>query len=332
MTQSLDIVVSVYNDESTIEAFFEAVTEEIDRLPLNTRLVFVCDGSPDKSWEQLERLVALRDDVVAIELSRNFGQHIAVSAGLDFATADYVIVMDSDLQDPPAVIPAIIEQLQEGVDIVYTRRASQTRSATRPTTSRLFWKAIRILGGRQIVGDQLMLRGMRQSYVRAFRSLKERHRLIAGLSAWLGFRSVVLDVEPGLGLRSDSNYTWKRLAGLAIDATTSLSIVPLRLATGLGLIVTAASFLYGAFVLVSAMAGARLQSGFPTLAILVSALGGIQLMILGILGEYVGRTLQESQRRPLYLARQVIGPADAPTTYNLPLPPEPRRVTDVQGP
>ncbi len=136
MTQSLEIAVSVYNDESTIEAFFEAVTAETAELPLDTRIIFVCDGSPDRSWIKLEELVARRDNVVAIELSRNFGQHIAVSAGLDFATADYVIVLDSDLEDPPSAIPAIIEQLEGGADFVYTRRASQPRRAVRTATSR----------------------------------------------------------------------------------------------------------------------------------------------------------------------------------------------------
>jgi glycosyltransferase involved in cell wall biosynthesis len=320
--ESLDIVCTVYNDEKTLREVVGHIAAAIDPLGLDWRLILVCDGSPDKSWEVMRGIAEERSNVLALELSRNFGQHIAVTAGLDHADADYVVAMDSDLQDPPTAIGAMLEKLKtEDLDIVIARRLSRQDPLAKRFTSWVFWRMIRALAGTAIVDNQLMLRVMTRRYVAAFRSLREHHRLIAGLMAWLGFRGGVMEMPGGKRLAGRSNYNVRRLFRLAMDATTSLSLVPLRFATGLGLAVMASSMLYGLYVLVRTLLGHEFLAGFPTLVVLITFLSGAQLLILGIIGEYLGRTLREGQGRPLYFVRTALGAGAEKHVERLPLPP-----------
>lgn len=315
----VDIVVTVYRDESSVRTLFNAIEAAVAPLGVRWRVIFVCDGSPDRSWDVVAGLAAERSNITAVELSRNFGQHIAVSAGLDFATAEMVVVMDSDLQDPPSAIPRMLSLLRDGNDVVLARRATRSGRLPRRIAAAVFWAILRSFVGPRLVTQQLMLRAMRQSYVRAFRSLREQHRFIAGLGAWLGFRQAVIEVEAPAGIRDGSTYRLRVLLTLALDATTAMTIVPLRAASILGCLVTIGSIAYGLGILLLVITGRELQPGFPTLAILVSVLAGVELLILGIIGEYVGRGLRESQRRPLYLVRQITGVGSDAAT--LPLPP-----------
>jgi polyisoprenyl-phosphate glycosyltransferase len=322
--KSLDVVCTIYNDEKTIGLLVDKIAEAVEPMGLPWRLILVCDGSPDGSWRELEKIAGERANVTAVELARNYGQHVAVSAGLDFSTADYVVVMDSDLQDPPSAIPALVDLLdREEYDVVYAIRTLRRDPSMKRLTSWLFWKFIRYLAGKEILADQLMMRGMSRRYVRAFQSLREHHRFIAGLSAWLGFKQGAIRIEGGARLEGRSNYNLRRLFRLAMDATTSLSVVPLRLASGLGLATTAFAFLYGGYTLLRYLFFGGLLAGFPTMVVLITGLSGIQLLILGILGEYLGRVLRESQRRPLYFVRQVRGAGAAAAAATLPLPPTP---------
>jgi glycosyltransferase involved in cell wall biosynthesis len=270
----------------------------------------------------LQELTRTHDNVTALDLSRNFGQHVAVSAGLDFADADYVVLIDSDLQEPPRAIPKILRRLrEEDLDIVYACRRSRSDPLLKKASSWLFWRLIRLLAGPQVSAHQMMLRGMRQRFVQAFRSLREQQRFIAGLTAWLGFRQAIIEVDGGQGVRGHSNYSLRRLLTLSLDATTSLSVVPLRFATGLGFAVTAAAGVYGLLILVRKIFFIDYAAGFPTLVLLVTGFSGIQLTILGILGEYLGRVLRQSQNRPLYFVRDIQGRDAGRLARTLPLPP-----------
>ena len=322
MPATLDIVCAVYNDEGCIERTVDAIAQAVDPLGLDWRMLLVNDGSRDQSWPVLCRLAERRDNLTVLDLSRNFGQQIAVSAGLDFAEADYVVVVDSDLQDPPSAIPELLRKLrEEDLDVVYACRRVRHDPPLKRLTSWVFWRVIHLLAGPAITPNQMMLRGMSRRYVRAFRSLREQHRIVAGLSAWLGFRQGRIEVEAGAGIRGRSNYDLKRLVSLALDATTSLSVVPLRFATALGFLVTTAAVLFGAYTLVKMWVLGGLLPGFTTLVLLISGFAGIQLTILGILGEYLGRVLREAQNRPLYLVRELRGATPSVVASSLPLPP-----------
>ncbi len=318
----IDVVCTIYNDEQIIPRLTEEIARYIEPLGLPYRVIYVCDGSPDKSWQVLEQVIDTYPNVCAIELSRNFGQHIAISAGLDFSDAEYVIVMDSDLEDPPSAIPEIISKLQdENYDIVYTRHISRKDKLAKRTSSEIFWRVFRFLIGPEIVVDQLMLRGMSRRYVKAFTSIREHSRFVGGLSAWLGFKQGVIDVESGVRTHGKSNYNLRRLIGLSLDAATSLSLAPLRFATVLGFIVTASSMFYAAYIVGRVFFGPPLQAGFATLTLMISFFSGVTILILGILGEYIGRTLREAQLRPLYFVRQVKGAGIDKERQHLPLPP-----------
>jgi dolichol-phosphate mannosyltransferase len=322
LPETLDIVCAVYNDESCIRHTVDAIAEAVEPLDVSWRIVLVNDGSHDGSWGVLCALAEERGNITVLDLSRNFGQHIAVSAGLDFANGDYVVVIDSDLQEPPAIIPQLLQRLrEEELDIVYACRRDRHDPALKRLTSWLFWGAIRVLAGPEITPHQMMLRGMRRRYVRAFRSLREQQRFVGGLSAWLGFRQGIIEVEGAEGLRGRSNYNLRRLVQLAVDATTSLSVIPLRFATALGFAVTGAAGLYGLYTLIKMYYLGGLLAGFPTLVLLISGFAGIQLTILGILGEYLGRVLRESQLRPLYFVRDLRGHGSDSLGDSLPLPP-----------
>lgn len=312
MADRLDIVCPVYNDEQTLPQVVDAVAAALDPGGYQWRLILVCDGSPDDSWRVMCELAQQRGNILAVELSRNFGQHIAISAGLDHADAEYVAVMDSDLQDPPEAIAQMLEKLRaEDLDIVYACRLSRKDPPMKRLTSWLFWKLIRVLAGPQIVPNQLMLRVMNRRYVRAFKTLRERHRFIGGLSAWLGFRQGCIELEGGESVRGRSNYNLRRLLRVAMDATTSMSVVPLRFATGLGFTVTLIALAYAAYVFARKLLFDDLMTGFAATATLISFFAGVQLLMLGIVGEYLGRVLEEVQRRPLYLVREAVG-AGAP--------------------
>lgn len=322
MTETLDVVCAIYNDAGGIPRTLEALDEVLTPLDMAWRVIFVNDGSHDASWKVLRELADTHDNVTALDLSRNFGQHVAVSAGLDFADADYVILIDSDLQEPPRVIPEILLRLRdEDLDIVYACRRSRSDPLLKKVTSWLFWRLIRMLAGPQVNAHQMMLRGMRRRFVQAFRSLREQQRFIAGLTAWLGFRQAVIEVDGGKGVRGRSNYSLRRLFTLALDATTSLSVVPLRFATGLGFAVTAAAIVYGVVILMRKIFFVDYAAGFATLVLLITGFAGIQLTILGILGEYLGRVLRQSQNRPLYFVRDIQGAGAGRLQTTLPLPP-----------
>jgi glycosyltransferase involved in cell wall biosynthesis len=321
-SKSIDIVCTIYNDEETLNLLVDAIAEHVEPIGLPWRLILVCDGSPDDSWVEMEKAAAERDNLLIIELSRNFGQHIAVAAGLDQAAADYVIVMDSDLQDPPAAIPEIIEKLQnEDLDIVFVERLRRHDTAFKKFTSWLFWKFIRLVSGKNIRANTMMLRGMSRRAVEALKSMREHHRFLGGLSAWIGFSQGSIEYEAGQRLRGASNYNLPRLARFALDATTSSSMGPLRLASVLGFLATGFAFFYGALIVVKHVFFEVQLPGFSTLVVLITGLSGLQLLILGIMGEYLGRSLRESQRRPLYFIRQAKGAVDQDAIKKMPLPP-----------
>ena len=305
-TQLLCVVTPCYNEEEVIEKFYEALKPVLKSLPgLSHRIIFVDDGSRDGTLERLNAL-GTRDPAVQVyALSRNFGHQIALTAGLDAARGDAVIMMDSDLQHPPTLIPDMIRLWREGHDVVSAvRRATEKSGLFKGFTSAAFYWLINFLSDTNIVrgaADFCLL--SRQAH-RALRRLPERHRFLRGMVSWVGFRRGFVFFEAPDRAAGRSKYTLFKMLQLAFNATFSFSVTPIRLATQLGLVTILLSLLYLIFVVTCFFLGWKLAPGWASIIFLVTFLGGVQLAFVGILGEYIARIFEEVKRRPLYVFKQ----------------------------
>ncbi len=316
----LSVVVPAYDEASVLETFHRRLAAVLDGLDLASEVVYVNDGSRDATLEILRRLQEGDARIAIVDLSRNFGKEIAMSAGLDHARGDAVVVIDADLQDPPELIPELVQGWREGYDGVYaqrTRREGET--ALKRATSRAFYRVIRRLSRIDIPPDTGDFRLLSRRAVDALKLLRERNRFMKGLYAWVGFpqKAVPYERAPRAAGRTKWNY-W-RLWNLAIEGITSFSEAPLKLATYLGLATSLAAFAYAAVVVFKALVYGDPVAGYPSLMAVVLFLGGVQLMTLGVIGEYLARTFSEVKGRPLYLVNAYL-PAVVDEGGSMPAP------------
>ncbi len=264
------------------------------------------DGSSDNTLELLRMLKEADPTIGIVDLSRNFGKEIALTAGLDYARGDVVVVIDADLQHPPELIPRFIARWQEeDTDVVYGQRASRAgESRVKRLTSRTFYRVINSLSGELIPVDAGDFRILSRRAVDALAGARERHRYMKGLFSWIGYRQIPMLYEPDLRYAGASKWDYWKLWNLSIEGITSFSIGPLKVATYLGLIVAILSILYGFYMTIRTVIFGNPVPGFPSLLVAILFLGGLQLIFLGIIGEYLGRTFDEVKQRPLYLVRQ----------------------------
>ena len=306
ITPDVSIVVPCYNESDSLFHFHGRLRKVLERVNERIELLFIDDGSVDDTRNIIETLKVMDPRVGSIFLSRNFGKEAAMTAGIDHARGDAVIVIDSDLQDPPEQIPAMIRAWRGGYDVVVMKRADRASdSFAKRVSAGLYYKLLRRLSSIEIpenVGD---FRLMSRRAVEAVKSLPERNRYMKGLFAWVGFNTIELEFTREARAEGDSKWPVFKLIGLALDGITSFSIAPLRLASLAGAAVAGAALLYALFVFLKTLFIGDDVAGFPTLAILVSFLGGAQLMAIGIVGEYIGRLLIETKQRPLYLTESV---------------------------
>jgi glycosyltransferase involved in cell wall biosynthesis len=298
---TLAVVIPAYNEAPVLAAFQQRLAATLDGLDMDARVLYVDDGSSDGTWRLLGEFAAADARVSAMRLSRNFGKEAAMTAGLDRTDADATIVIDADLQDPPELIPALIARWREGYDVVYaTRGARAGESRLKKLSSAAFYRVMEKLSDTSVPRDTGDFRLLSRRAVHALRSLRERQRFMKGLFAWVGYRqtAIVYDRDPRQAGATKWNY-W-RLWNLAVEGITSFSVAPLRLATWLGVTAAMLAFLYGIWVLVKAMMWGDPVRGYPTLMVVILFLGGVQLLALGVIGEYIGRTYAESKQRPLY--------------------------------
>lgn len=301
----LTIVVPAYNEADVLNAFHRRLLKVINQLPLECSVLYVDDGSRDDTWSIIVSLLAADSRVGALRLSRNFGKEAALTAGLDAAGGDAVVVIDADLQDPPELIPALVEQWQAGYDVVYaTRSARAGESRFKRFTAAAFYRSMEKLSDTAIPRDTGDFRLLSRRALDALGQLRERQRFMKGLFSWIGFRQTAVHYlrEPRQGGSTKWNY-W-RLAQLAIEGITSFSTAPLRLATWVGLTSAAVAFFYGLEVLARTLIYGDAVRGYPTLILVVLFLGGVQLLALGVIGEYLGRNYAESKQRPLYFVEE----------------------------
>lgn len=310
---SLTVVVPAYNEAAVLEAFHGRLGRVLDELPLDCNVLYVDDGSSDATWQIIEGLMARDARTGAIRLSRNFGKEAALTAGLDHVDADAAVVIDADLQDPPELIPALVDQWRAGFDVVYaTRTARAGETGFKRLTAALFYRSMERLSDTRVPRDTGDFRLLSRRSLDALRQLRERQRFMKGLFTWIGFRQTAVYYlrEPRQAGNTKWNY-W-RLLNLAIEGITSFSTVPLRLATWVGVLSSLLAFLYGLWVFGKAVVLGDPVHGYPSLMVVILFLGGVQLLALGVIGEYLGRNYAESKQRPLYFIDQEHAPRMRP--------------------
>lgn len=299
---TLSVVVPVYNEEAVLPAFHRRLAAVLAGVAGGGEIIYVDDGGSDRTPQILRELHVLDATVGVARLSRNFGKEQAMSAGLRLARGAAVVVIDADLQDAPELIPAMVEAWRQGADVVNMRRRSRDGETwVKKATAHAFYRVINRLSEVPIpeqVGD---FRLLSRRAVDALNLLPERSRFMKGLFAWIGFRQVTLDYDRDARAAGDSKWRYRRLWSFALDGITAFSVAPLKVATYIGLASAAGAFGYALYFLAKTLVAGDPVPGFPTLIVTVLFLGGLQLMAIGVLGEYVARLFMETKRRPLYL-------------------------------
>ncbi len=301
---SLSVVVPAYNEDEVLPEFHRRLAAVLDRMGAEAEVVYVNDGSTDGTSACLARLRELDPRVAVIALSRNFGKEIAMSAGLDYAHGDAVVVIDADLQDPPERIPDMVGAWRAGSDVVMMRRASRVNESwLKRTTANSFYRAIGRIGTVTIPKDVGDFRLLSRRAVDALRRLPERSRFMKGLFAWIGFPCHELLYDRDGRHAGKSKWSYWSLWNFALEGITSFSVLPLKVASYVGFVAALLAFAYGVVVVARTLLFGDPVQGFPTIVTIVLLLGGLQLMALGIIGEYIARMFVEVKRRPLYLVQ-----------------------------
>lgn len=301
----LSVVVPAFNEQEVLPEFHRRLRAVTNSMAIHAEVVYVNDGSRDDTLKVMDSLAASDDHVSVINLSRNFGKEIALTAGLDHATGHAVVVIDADLQDPPELIPELWSHWRAGYDVVYAQRLSRVgESALKKLTARAFYALMQRIGGRvrlpEDVGD---FRLLSRRAVDALKQLREHHRFMKGLFVWIGFPQYAVPYHRDARFAGTTKWDYWRLWNFSLEGITSFTTAPLRLATYLGLITALGAFSYGTFIIYKTLVYGDPVRGFPALMSVVTFLGGVQLVTLGIIGEYLGRIFNETKSRPLYLVQ-----------------------------
>lgn len=301
----ISVVAPAYNEQEVLPEFHRRLTEVMSALPHAWEVVYVNDGSRDGTLAVLHELQRQHETVAIVDLSRNFGKEIALTAGLDHARGDAVVVIDADLQDPPSLIPAFVEGWEcEGYDVVYAQRTARDGETwLKRATAQYFYKLMQRVGPVPIPADTGDFRLMSRRAVDALKQLREHHRFMKGLFTWIGFPQKAVPYRRDARFAGATKWNYWKLWNLAIEGFTSFTIFPLKLASYLGLVVACAAFSFGGFIIYRTLVYGDAVAGYPSLMVTVLFLGGVQLIALGVIGEYLGRIFNETKRRPLYLVR-----------------------------
>ena len=324
----LSLIVPVLNEEVAIPLFLETVTPVLAPLKLDVEIIFVDDGSTDATVAVLEQVMATDDRVRLVQLSRNFGKEAALTAGLDFSSGAAVIPMDVDLQDPPELIAEFVRLWRdEGFDIVFGQRVERkSDTGAKRMTAGMFYRVFNAMADRPIDENAGDYRLMSREAVTDTLKLRERNRFMKGLFAWVGYRSAAVPYQRPPRAAGETKFNYWKLWNFALDGITSFSTVPLKIWTYVGGLVAVGAVLYTLFIFVRTLIFGADVPGYASLMVVILVLGAVQLISLGILGEYMGRLYVEVKQRPIYLVRHAKGFASVRRTE--PLSEEP--VTDLR--
>lgn len=306
----LSIVVPFYNEEIVAPHMCErlGLLKHCADIPIE-ELIFIDDGSQDKTLEVLKHAAKRDSRVKVISFSRNFGHQIAVTAGLDLATGDAAVVIDGDMQDPPEIIDLLVQKWLEGFEVVYATRRTRKDGFMKRAACAIFYRLLRKLTEIDIPLDSGDFSLIDKKVLSVLRSMPERSRFVRGLRAWIGFKAAGVEYERHARLAGNTKYPFKKLLNLALVGMFGFSTIPLRFATYSGLFVSLISFIFGVWIFVGRLVFhlAYSLAGWSSLMVSLFFMGGVQLFIIGILGEYIGMIYRETQARPLYIIREKFG-------------------------
>lgn len=301
----LSVIVPAYNEESNVGPLCERVLAALSGEVRSVEVVFVDDGSSDATWERISEAAGRDERVRGVRFARNFGHQMAVTAGLDAARGRAAVIIDADLQDPPEVIPDMIQRWREGFEVVYGRRERREgETVFKRATAALFYRVLRMMTSVDIPVDTGDFRLLGSRALAAYRAFPEHNRFIRGMISWIGFPQTAVSYRRHARAAGRTKYTIRKMVRLAVDGVIAFADLPLRVALWLGLVAMACAFCVLTVVVVLGLAGGG-WSGLGVVSGLVTLLAGVQLVMLGVVGQYLGRVLDEVRGRPLYLVRQV---------------------------
>lgn len=306
-TPLISIVIPAYNEEDVLVEFHNALDKALSDQPVDVEIVYVNDGSTDNTLGVINHLRTTDRRITLLDLSRNFGKEIALTAGLHKAAGDAVVVMDADLQDPPGLIPEMIYEWQNGYDVVYARRTARFgESVLKKTTAHFFHRILQRVGKFEIPEDTGDFRILSRRAVNALNTFREHHRFMKGLFSWIGFKQKAVSYQRPGRQAGKSKWSYWRLWNFALDGITSFTIAPLKISTYIGTVTAISALGYGAYMVVDTLLHGNPVPGYPSLIVIILTLGGVQLIAIGILGEYLGRVFNETKQRPLYFINEYL--------------------------
>jgi dolichol-phosphate mannosyltransferase len=305
MPITYSIIAPIYNEFENLPELYRRVKEVMDSTGEPWELILVDDGSSDGSTERIHELAARDKTIRPVIFARNFGHQIAVTAGLDYSRGKAVVIIDADLQDPPEMILELIKKWKEGYEVVYAVRSEREgESWFKLVTASLFYRMIYRITDVKIPLDTGDFRLIDRQVVDVMNQMREKHRFLRGMASWVGFRQIGVEYKRAARLAGQTKYPFRKMLGLALNAITSFSYFPLQVATYFGFISAGLSIIAIPVVVILRMAGSQFFGGQATTLIAVLFLGGVQLISLGALGEYIGRLYDEAKGRPLYIVRE----------------------------
>lgn len=303
----LSIVSPVYRAEKLLSDLVQRIKSAVSQISTDFEIILVEDSSPDNSWAEIERLSQVHPEILGIKLSRNFGQHYAITAGLDQAKGDWIVVMDCDLQDRPEEIPGLFKKAQEGFEVVLARRANRQDGFMKRFSSKLFYRTLAWLTGSQQDETIANFGIYHQNVIKEITRMRESIRYFPTMVRWVGFRQTAIDVVHAANEDRGSSYNFKRLFNLALDIMLAYSDKPIRLTVKLGLLVALTGFLFAIFTFIRYLQGDIIVAGYASLIISLWMLTGFLLVTLGMVGLYVGKTFEGVKNRPIYIVEKKVG-------------------------
>lgn len=309
MSESLiSVIVPMYNEEEVIETTFARLKEVMDSNDDRYELIFVNDGSKDRSADIIRELSNVHKEVVLIDFSRNFGHQIAITAGMDYARGDAIIIIDADLQDPPEIMLQMIAKWREGYEVVYGKRIKRKgETLFKKATAMMFYRTLSALTSVDIPNDTGDFRLIDRKVCDVLKGLKEKNRFVRGLISWIGFKQTSVEFVREERFAGVTKYPLKRMMKFALDAITSFSYKPLRIASYIGFTISFVSFIYLLIVLYQRLFTESTTAGWASIVAINLLFNGIILILLGVIGEYIGRIYDETKNRPLYIVRETVG-------------------------
>ena len=309
MTKKISILVPCFNEEKSLPILYEALSKMSSENPsYDWEFLFINDGSRDNTLDVLEQMYSNDKRCCYLDLSRNYGKEAAMLAGFDYVTGDAIVIMDADLQHPPYVIPQMITKWEEGFDDVYAQRITRGKESwLRRRLSLMYYKLLTRSSRIDVLPNVGDFRLLDRQCIDALKSLREQGRYTKGMYCYIGFRKTAVDFETQDRVAGESSMSYRNLIRLAIEGIMAYTTAPLRLAAIMGVIISVVAFLYAIWILIKTLVWGDPVAGFPTLMVAILFLGGVQLLSLGIIGEYLGRVYNETKNRPVYFARTYNG-------------------------